>query len=463
MPNVLPTQIRRVAAQAVVTLTLLFPSAGVFGATTPTDLRPMLDKLREQYRAPALAAAVVRDGKLVAAGVTGVRDLDTNEPATAQDRSLICSCGKAATRLLIGRLVDQGRLRWDSTLADLLPDVQMRDEYRSVTVGDIIAHRSGLQPYTMITPAGTPILFMQTGSPREQRAAFVAHLLMEPPAAPPKTQFVYSNAGYGLLGYIAERLADKPFEQLMRDEVFRPLGLSSAIVGIPTTGDVHGWVGHMRTPQRFRPVKPPRPGLPAIAPAGLISLSIEDFANLGTALVNVEAGKATDFLGDAAIEQLPELRSGAKGVEGVAFHGGDGHYSAAFALWPSHGLAIVVQSNGGDGDALCDDAIDAVREAVAPDVSPREGATASGEKPKRYGFRINLQGGDDDWVVVDVEPDSPAARAGLKPGDRITAINGTPLEDIPENDRLDRLHHSPLKLRINRDGESLDLEMQLSP
>ena len=163
---------------------------------TTTDLSALLSKVREQFHAPGVAAAVTRGGQLLAIGVSGVRGLDLQEPVAKSDRSMIGSCGKSATRLLIGRLVEKGKLRWDSTLAELIPDVKMREEYGSVTVGDIIGHRAGLPAYTRITPKDTPILFEQNGSPREQRAAFVAHLLSEPPTAPPKTRFVYSNAGY---------------------------------------------------------------------------------------------------------------------------------------------------------------------------------------------------------------------------------------------------------------------------
>jgi len=428
----------------------------------PTDLSTILNTVREKTHAPGIAAAAIRDGRLMAIGSSGVRDLHSKEPAARGDRSMIGSCGKSLTHLLIGRLVDKGKTGWDSTLAELLPDVRMRDEYKSVTVGDIISHRGGLQPYTRVSPRDTPILFEQNGSTREQRAAFIAHLLSEPPAAAPKTRFVYSNAGYGLLGHIAERLADKSFEQLMRDEVFRPLGMSSAIVGLPgDTASVPGWGGHERTPQGFQPVERVRPGLPGIAPAGLMSCSIEDFAKLGAALVDVETGKPTDFLGKTAIERLPELRPGSRGGEGEIFLGGDGQYTAAFALWPSKGLAIVVQTNGGDSDDVCEAIVDAVRNAVAPEIPAQKGQPpAPGGRP-RYGFAIIVEGDDDNWLVGPVVAGSPAETGGLKQGDRILAINGTPLANLALEDRKAALQQPTVILQIERDGKPVDLTLRL--
>lgn len=348
--------------------TVAIPPVGVASdPADPKDLTETLNPLRDRFHAPAIAAAAIRNGTIVALGSVGVRDLTSNEPVTIGDRSLIGSCGKAATRLLIGRLVDQGKLRWESTLAELLSGVTIRDDYHSVTLGDLIGHRGGIQPYTMISPKKTPVLFESANSPRDARAAFVAHLLSEAPAAPPRTRFLYSNAGYGLLGHIAERVADKSYEQLIRDEVFRPLGMSSAFVGMPRSdADGAGWGGHEKSSKGFEPIAKERSGLPAIAPAGLMSCNISDFARLGAALVEVEAGKTSAFLGEASIGKLPELRPGAKGMEGEIFFGGDGYFTAAFALWKSEGLAIVVQTNAGDSDDVCEATIKAVRAVVTP-------------------------------------------------------------------------------------------------
>jgi len=436
--------------------------AGAKDVPETRDLGDLVGKVREQFRAPAVAAAVTRNGQLVAIGVSGVRGLEGQEAVSKTDRSMIGSRGKSATRLLIGRLVEKGKLRWDSTLAELLPDVEMREAYASVTIGDIIAHRGGLPAYTRVSPNDTPILFEQNGPPREQRAAFAAHLLAEAPAAPPKTRFAYSNAGYGLLGHIAERIADTSFEQLMRDEVFRPLGMSSAIVGLPGESQtVPGWIGHERTPKGFEQVKRARTGLPAIAPAGMMSLSIEDFAKLGAALVDVETGKPTEFLGRAAIEKLPELRPGSKGTEGEVFLGGDGQYTAALALWPGRGLCIVVESNAGDSDDLCEALVNAVRAEVAPEIPSRESHAGGTPKQKRYGFQILAEGDDNNWLVGLVEAESPAATAGLKQGDRIVLINGSPLEDLSANERSDRLRQPLLNLKVERDGKPVDISMRL--
>jgi membrane-associated protease RseP (regulator of RpoE activity) len=191
-----------------------------------------------------------------------------------------------------------------------------------------------------------------------------------------------------------------------------------------------------------------------------MSMSIEDFAKLAAALVQVESRKPNDFLSATAIEKLPELRPGSGG-EGEIFFGGDGHYTAAFALWPSKGLGIVVESNSGDSDDLCSALVKTVRSTVAPDIESSEPAQPSGAPRGRYGLQIQAEAEDDSLTVKAVEPESPAAKAGLKEGDRIIAINDTPIEKLSPDERMTAFKKSPLSLRIEREGKPLTMTLHL--
>jgi len=73
-----------------------------------SDLLPYL--LR--FELPAVAAAVVKNGKIVAAGAVGTRRLGTDTPVTINDRFHIGSDTKAMTALLAGMLVEEGKFRW---------------------------------------------------------------------------------------------------------------------------------------------------------------------------------------------------------------------------------------------------------------------------------------------------------------------------------------------------------------
>jgi membrane-associated protease RseP (regulator of RpoE activity) len=80
--------------------------------------------------------------------------------------------------------------------------------------------------------------------------------------------------------------------------------------------------------------------------------------------------------------------------------------------------------------------------------------------PKRYGVRIHPSA-DGAFEVEGSDPGSPAEKAGLRGGDRIVSIDGTPVAGL-EGARLgEMLRRSPVKLVIERDGRRSEIEMSL--
>jgi CubicO group peptidase (beta-lactamase class C family) len=134
---------------------------------------------------------------------------------------------------MIGKLVEDKVLRWDMTLGEGLPDLAMKSEYRSVTLEQLLQHRGGIRtiPTTGEFADGYPSRPGQT--PAEARAMLVREILTEEPVK--MGEYSYSNAGYTVAGYMAERVAKRSWEDLMRTLVFKPLRLRSAGFAWPAT------------------------------------------------------------------------------------------------------------------------------------------------------------------------------------------------------------------------------------
>ena len=86
------------------------------------DLAPDLAPIREKYDFPAMAAAVIVDGKLHAVGVAGVRRYASDVKAEPNDPFHLGSCTKAITGTLVGLLVQQGKLKWETPLVEYFPE-----------------------------------------------------------------------------------------------------------------------------------------------------------------------------------------------------------------------------------------------------------------------------------------------------------------------------------------------------
>lgn len=448
----------RSARHAQLTAVLTLAAISFAHAAPPADdLRTLLDPVREKFHAPALAGAVFLDGNLVALGVCGVRSADAPDPALIDDRFPIGSCSKPMARFVLARLSERGKIDLDAPLPALFPGITMREEYRSATLAHLVNHTAGIQPYTRIGPRVTPFIFELKGTPQEQRATFAAHVLAEEPVGTPGKKFVYSNAGFCLVAVGAERAAGKPWETLVHDEVFVPLDLKSATVGADP--DPAAPRGHGRTPDGFRVQARQFPRLAVMVPAGGVALNIADFARFAGAQADLESGRPVAGLTEKTLKRLPQLRAADAPGAGGTFFGGDGFYTAAFAAWPQERLAIAVASNAGDSDDLCQAAIDAIQGAYAKGLAKQ----AAENKPQgpRYGFAIQAED-DGGWNVQSVEPGSIADKAGLKAGDRITAINGTDLADLDPDQRTEKIRGTTLRLTVDRDGTRTEIAMERS-
>ena len=426
----------------------------------PRSLNSVLDGVRASTKVPGLAAAAVRDGKIVGVGVAGVRELGKPEPIALGDPFLVGSCTKAMTRLLYARLIQAGKIASDATLPQLLPDVAMNDAYKAATLADLMRHTAGLQPYTRITPQSTPIVFELRGEPAEVRGKFVEHLLQEPAAGTVGKDFVYSNAGYALLGNVAERRCGKPWEDLLAKEVFAPLGIRSATIGLPPPDAQAGMpIGHRRGPGGYEADRngPSVAGL--FAPAGGVVLPIEDFARFAIAEAAVEKGDGGEFVGKETCAMLPALRPmGAGRGEGAVFLGGQGTYTAAFAVWPSKAFGVVVCSNGGESDDVCEAAIDAVRAACAPEIEAPSKAVLAAGPGRRLGVQMRALPGES-LVIVQVDPGSLAEKGGLKVDDEIVALDGKPYLEWKQEDFTPALRAPNAKVTVMRAGKKIELVM----
>jgi CubicO group peptidase (beta-lactamase class C family) len=245
------------------------------------DVKALLEPIRAKHHLPALTAAVVIDGRLVAVGTTGVRAFGHLELAMNGDRWHIGSCTKSMTGALAGMLVEEGKIHWDTTVGAALPQLaaSLQADYKKVTLEQLLTHRSG-------APSKPPdalwaVARARIGTPQQQRLAFVMGLVRRGTEAPPGTKFIYSNQGFAIAGAMLERAAGMPYEQLLEQRLFAPLELKSAGFGAPgTAGRIDQPRGHNLINGLPDPVEPgpEADNPPALAPAAGVNLSITDFA-----------------------------------------------------------------------------------------------------------------------------------------------------------------------------------------
>ena len=348
--------------------------AGVCLAVEPLDVSRQIERIREEHELPALAVAAMDEGQLVGIGATGLRSVTGDKRVALDDRWIVSSITKSMTASVAAMLVEEGRIQWKSTIAEVLPDLvfQMDASWRDVPLEMLLVHRAGA-PHDPPAELWREAL-AQHGTPVEQRAAFVGGLLRRAPTHRPGTHWEYSDSGYAIAGAMIERAAGKPLEELLRTRIFVPIGLTSAGFGAPATpGQLDQPWGHHGYESPYTPV-PPGPDAdypPALTAAATVHMSIADLARYAQWHVDGARGDGW-LLSDDSFEKLhtpPEGQSYAMGwtvtkrrwASGVVLMHPGQNTNTYVVVWlgPKENTCFVAACN-----ADCQEAQDACDEAI---------------------------------------------------------------------------------------------------
>jgi CubicO group peptidase (beta-lactamase class C family) len=350
------------------------PAASDARAALEERLRAGLEELRERHGVPALGGAIVTADGLAALAVVGVRSAGGEAQVEPGDRWHIGSCTKAMTATLAARLVERELVSWDDTLEGVFPDLAegMDPAWRGGTLRWLLSNRGGA-PANLDADGLWGRLWQHDGTPREQRRTLVEEVLLRPPELEPGTKFLYSNAGFAIAGAMLETRLDKPWEELMRQELFEPLGMTSAGFGAPgTPGKLDQPLGHRTTPQGQQPVPLGKgdDNPAAIGPAGTVHASLEDWGRFAAAHLPGAAGQGEFLKAESwtTLHTPPEGQDYAMGW-GIAqrpWAGGTAlTHSGSNTMWfctvwlaPQKGFGVLVTTNcaGPAAPTACDEA-----------------------------------------------------------------------------------------------------------
>ncbi|HEY6126076.1 MAG TPA: serine hydrolase domain-containing protein [Steroidobacteraceae bacterium] len=331
-------------------------------AALQESLSAVIANARDRGKIPAIAAMVQINGKVEAQAVVGVRALRHRERATLQDRWHLGSDIKAMTATLIARLAEKGTLKLDDTLAELLPAMApaMDPAFRTVTMTQLLSHTAGVAP--LVDPKELPPVLAVIAPYQEvkaQRAAIASHFLSRPPTSKPGA-FVYSNVGYVIAGAVAEARTGRSFEELIRAEVWAPLGISHAGFGAPgRSGKFDEPLGHEVGLFGLKAVDPGSrrsDNLPVFAPAGTAHMTLPDWMLFAQDQLDGAHGHGK-LLESATYRKLhvpvtPGYALGWRvavapdGTPAVLTHGGsNGMWKAAIHITPANYRIVLVAMN----------------------------------------------------------------------------------------------------------------------
>jgi len=172
-----------------------------------------------RQRIPGLSLAVLTGDRVLLARGYGYANVELHVPASDSTVYQSGSMGKQFTAALVEMLVDNHLLRLDDSIVRWFPEGA--SVWRGITVRHLLTHTSGVAEYTDST------FDYRKDYTEDELVKFAAGRKLD---FPPGERWSYSNTGYLLLGALIHRVSGRFYGDLLRDSVFRPLGMNDSRV-----------------------------------------------------------------------------------------------------------------------------------------------------------------------------------------------------------------------------------------
>jgi CubicO group peptidase (beta-lactamase class C family) len=305
-----------------------------------SQLDTRIEQIMKAAGVPGAAIAVVKDGDVLHTRGFGVTSVETNAPVTSKTLFRLGSTTKMFVALAVLKLADEGKLRLDQPVGELVPGLSA--PVGRVTVEQLLTHTAGLaEDAPMNGPLDESALHARVTGWDE--SAFFAT---------PGDIFSYANPGYVLLGDVIAHVTKQPFSAAMQALVLKPAGMQDST---------------------FRPLEAfTRPVALGHDAAGVIRPFAEHAGNYppGSLFTSAEEmGRVLATLSPATLERLAQPRAS------IVAQGRD--YGYGVVIDRRRGPRLVLHTGGRTGYGSIFLIAPAERVAVAV-LASRTGATLSG-------------------------------------------------------------------------------------
>jgi CubicO group peptidase (beta-lactamase class C family) len=343
--------------------------AGALNAEHLAQMNEFVEMAMKKLDVPGVAVAFIENGKIVYEGGHGVKELGKPDEVDAHTLFMAASNTKGLTTLLLAKLVDEGKVKWDDFVTKAYPKFKLGDvrTTEQVRIEHLICACTGLPRQDL------PWLFEF----RKATAALSMEMLgkMQPTSGFGEV-FQYSNIMASGAGYIAGYLYNPKLElgaaydEAMRKKVFEPLQMNSttfdyarALKGnhaSPHADDVNGKQSVASMDLNYS-VHPHRP-------AGGVWTSAHDlirYVQLELAKGKLPNGKVFVSETNLLARRKPYVKVGAYGAYGmglqvenrwgtpVVFHGGSMlGFKSDIMFLPEHGIGTVILTNADSGGLM---------------------------------------------------------------------------------------------------------------
>jgi CubicO group peptidase (beta-lactamase class C family) len=218
----------------MVVLALLAASCSAGPTQPPADPHPKtldefkaaVQKVLDDTRVPGAGVALVRLEGVEWAGGIGYADRDARTPVTADTHFRAGSISKTFIAAALVQLYEDGEIDINTPVVELASDVDIDNAWMMtdpVRLIHLLQHTAGFddmhfnEMYNLSHPPDLPLAEVLKINPASRVVRWK-----------PGTRMSYSNPGYGVAGYVLERLTGQNYEDRIAEHIFKPVGMTTS-------------------------------------------------------------------------------------------------------------------------------------------------------------------------------------------------------------------------------------------
>ena len=258
--------IRPLASLLMVCLLVAAPLQAQNGPANLNGLDGFVEQVMKDWHVPGLAVAIVKDGKVVYAKGFGYRDVKKGLKVSPDTLFAIGSCSKAFTATSLAILSGEGKLDWDKSVRDYLPDFRLQDAYATAQLRprDLVTHQSGLPRHDLVWYGSTL-----------SRKEIYDRLRYLEPSRPLHARYQYNNLMFMTAGVLIERISGSTWEEFVRRRLLDPLGMKTSNFSVNDSQKTSDFsLPYQEENGQVKEI--PFRNIDAIGPAGSINSSVNE-------------------------------------------------------------------------------------------------------------------------------------------------------------------------------------------
>ena len=319
-----------------------------------------LDAMQTFDELPGISAIALEDQDVVWKGAFGLANPDENLPMAANTICSVCSISKLFTSVAIMNLYEDGKLRMDDEVQDLLPAYNLEQKYKlsgPITVRNLLTHSSGLPRENNYPHWTNPTLEFPT------KEEILNDLSEQETLYPSSTYFQYSNLAMALLGIIIEEVSGQSYDEYVQTLILDSLALNDTRPDMPE--ELWGSqlaVGHSFETMNGEQLKVKMFEPNGVAPAAGFSSTVEDLASFAAWQFRLYDASEEEILHPSTIKNMHNIHwmdsdfgtswglgfSVYEGPDGKKWVGHGGHcpgYKSTLMMNPESKMAYSVMIN----------------------------------------------------------------------------------------------------------------------